>query len=103
MEKSRFGKGFVTSLIHLSRHFALPAEQAFIGASDHLDELVVPPCFQGTEIADLVTMLRKKVLWHTPGSGDKEEQKDIIRILDRISVAVDVHLGIADASPGEYP
>ncbi len=103
MEKSRFSRGFITCLMHLSRHFALPAEQAFIGAGDHLDELVVPDGFKGTEIADLVTMLRKKVLWHTPGSNDKEDQKDIIRILDRISVAVDAHLGIADASPGEYP
>lgn len=103
MEQSRFGKGFIVNLLHLSRHFALSPEQAFIGASDHLDELVVPECFQSTEIAELVMILRKRILWHAPGTGDREDSREVIRLLDRIAVLVDIQLGISDASAGEYP
>lgn len=103
MDKSRFGKGFIVNLLHITRHFALPPDQAFIGASDHLDELLLPERYGGTEIADLITNLRKRILWHTPGTKDPEEAREVIRLLDRIAVAVDHDLGIEGADPGEYP
>jgi hypothetical protein len=102
MEKSRFGRGFVTNLLHISRHFGLSPEQAFIGASDHLDELILPEKYHGTELAELVTRLRKRILWHSPGSNDADEYREVNRLLDRIAILVDKDLGISDASPGEY-
>lgn len=100
--KSKFGRGFVTNLVLLSKHFGLPPEQAFYGAADHLDELILPRQFEGTEVEELVTLLRKRVIWHQPGSMDKEDAAEAVRILHRLAVAVDRQLGIKEADPGEY-
>jgi hypothetical protein len=99
---SRFGHGFVINLMHLTRHMALPPEKAFYGAADHLDGLVLPPQFRDTEVEKLLTLLRKKVIWHPPGPLDKEEHADIVLLLNRLAVAVDRVLGIPDADAGEF-
>ncbi|NLZ30806.1 MAG: hypothetical protein GX885_08730 [Methanomicrobiales archaeon] len=100
--KSNFGRGFVINLMLLSRHFGLPPEKAFFGAADHLTDLIVPEQFQGTEIDELVENLRKKVIWHQPGIMDKEDAADIRRALNRLGIAIDVHLGIPDPDAGKY-
>ncbi|MDD1678844.1 MAG: hypothetical protein LUO93_06630 [Methanomicrobiales archaeon] len=99
---SKFGHGFVVNLILLSKHFGLPPAQAFFGAADHLDEFVVPRQFAGTEVEELVEQLRKKVIWHQPGTMDKEDAADVVRVLHRLAVAVDRELGIKDADIGQY-
>lgn len=99
---SKFGRGFVTNIMLLSKHFGLPPEQAFLGASDHLDEFRMPDIFRGTEVEECVEMLRKKVIWHQPGMNDKEDAEDVIRALNRLVVAVDRELGIGDAEVGEF-
>ena len=99
---SKFGHGFIVNLLHLERHLALPPDKAFYGAADHIDGLVLPPKFRGTEIEELVTLLRKKVIWHQPGPLDKEVHAEIAQLLTRLAVAVDKALGIPDADPGEY-
>jgi hypothetical protein len=99
---SKFGHGFVVNLILLSKHFGLPPSQAFFGAADHLDEFVVPPQFSGTEVEELVEQLRKRVIWHQPGTLDKEDAVEAIRILHRLAVAIDRELGIKDADIGQY-
>ena len=101
-QKSEFGRGFVVNLMLLSRHFGLPPEKAFYGAADHLNDLKVPEQFRGTEIEELIERLRKMVIWHQPGVLDKEDTADIRRLLNRIAVAVDTHLGIPDADTGKY-
>lgn len=100
--KSKFGRGFVTNIMLLSKHFGLPPEQAFLGASDHLDEFTMPDIFRGTEVEECVEMLRKKVIWHQPGMNDKEDAEDAIRALNRLVVAIDRELGIVDADVGEF-
>jgi len=100
--KSNFGRGFVINLMLLSRHFGLPPEKAFFGAADHLTDLIVPEQFRGTEIAELVEDLRKKVIWHQPGVMDKEDAADVRRVLNRLGIAIDVHLGIPDPDAGKY-
>ena len=35
-----FGHGFVTSIILIAQHFALPPEQAWFGVGDHVEGLV---------------------------------------------------------------
>jgi hypothetical protein len=100
--KSEFGRGFVVNLVLLAKHFGLPPEKAFYGASDHLDDLIVPDQFKGTEVEELVERLRKQVIWHQPGTLDKEDAADVRRLLNRIAVTVDNHLGIADADTGKY-
>ncbi len=100
--KSNFGRGFVINLMLLSRHFGLPPEKAFFGAADHLTDLIVPEQFRGTEIDELVENLRKKVIWHQPGIMDKEDAADIRRVLNRLGIAIDVHLGIPDPDAGKY-
>jgi hypothetical protein len=100
--ESKFGRGFITSITLICRHFALPPEQAFYGAADHLDGLEIPPQFRGTEIEDLVTRLRKRIVWHQPGSMDREDAAEVIRILDRLVIAIDKALGIADPDLGEF-
>ncbi|MDD1671417.1 MAG: hypothetical protein LUO82_00230 [Methanomicrobiales archaeon] len=99
---SKFGHGFITNLILLSKHFGLPPSQAFYGAADHLDELVMPSQFAGTEVERLLEQLRKRVIWHQPGTMDKEDAKEVIRTLHLLAVALDQELGIKDADIGHY-
>lgn len=100
--KSRFGRGFVVNLVQLAKHFGLPPQQAFYGAADHLDELILPDQFRGTEVEELVTLLRKRVIWHQPGSMDREDAAEVLQVLSRLAVAIDRQLGIRDADTGEY-
>jgi hypothetical protein len=99
---SKFGHGFVVNLILLSKHFGLPPVQAFYGAADHLDDFVMPTQFAGTEVEDLVEQLRKRVIWHQPGTLDKEDAAEVVRTLNRLAVAIDRELGIKDADIGQY-
>ena len=92
--------GFVVNLTP-SRHAGLPP-RAFFGAADHLNDLTVPEQFRGTEIEELVERLRKMVIWHQPGILDKEDAADIRRLLNRIAIAVDTRLGIANPDAGKY-
>ncbi|NLD56922.1 MAG: hypothetical protein GX651_02155 [Methanomicrobiales archaeon] len=98
----QFGHGFITSIMLIAEHFGLPPENAWMGVGDHVEGLVVPERFTGTEIEDLTTLLRKKVIWHSPGTMDKEDAQDVIRVLNRLVIAIDRELGIADASVGEF-
>ena len=100
--KSNFGRGLVINLLLLSRHFGLPPEKAFFCSADHLTDLIVPEQLRGTEIAELVEDLRKKVIWHQPGVMDKEDAADVRRVLNRLGIAIDVHLGIPDPDAGKY-
>ena len=99
---SKFGRGFVTNLVLLAKHFGLPPDQAFYGAADHLDDLVLPQQFRGTEVETLLEQFRKRVIWHQPGSMDKEDYADVIRIMNRLAVAIDKELGISDPDIGTY-
>jgi hypothetical protein len=99
---NQFGHGFITSIMLIAKHFALPPEQAWPGAGDHVEGLVLPERFRGTDVEDLTTLLRKKVIWHQQGSMDKEDAREVIITLDRLAVAIDKELGIADAVVGEY-
>ena len=97
-----FGHGFITSIMLITRHFALPPTEAWFGAGDHVDGLVLPEKFKGTEVEELTTLLKKKVIWHQPGNMDKEDASDVIITLNRLVVAIDRGLGIADAGIGEF-
>jgi hypothetical protein len=99
---NQFGQGFITSIMLIAQHFALPPEQAWFGAGDHVEGLVLPPQFKGTEVEELTTLLRKKVIWHQPGTMDKEDARGVIATLHQLTVAIDKQLGIADASVGEF-
>ncbi len=99
---SEFGRGFVVNLMLLAKHFGLPPERAFYGASDHLDDLILPEVFRGTEIETLVERLRKQVIWHQPGTMDREDAADIRRLINRLAIAIDKHLGIPDPDAGKY-
>jgi len=96
-----FGHGFITSIMLIARHFALPPKEAWFGAGDHVNGLVLPEKFKGTEVEELTTLL-KKVIWHQPGSMDKEDARDVIITLNRLVVTIDRELGIADAGIGEF-
>ena len=100
--ENQFGHGFITSIMLITRHFALPPEQAWFGAGDHVEGLVLPEKFRETEIAELTTLLKKKVIWHQPGTMDREDARDVIATLNRLVVAVDKELGIQDAEIGEF-
>lgn len=97
-----FGHGFITSIMLIARHFALPPEQAWFGAGDHVEGLVLPEKFKGTDVEEITTLLKKKVIWHQPGTMDKEDSRDVIMTLNRLVIAIDRELGIADASIGEF-
>lgn len=100
--ENQFGHGFITSIMLITRHFALPPQQAWFGAGDHVEGLVLPEKFKGTEIAELTTLLKKKVIWHQPGTMDQEDARDVIATLNRLAVAIDRELGIQDAKTGEF-
>ena len=42
------------------------------------------------------------MIWHQPGTMDREDARDVILTLNRLVVAIDHQLGIADASIGEF-
>ena len=65
--ENQFGHGFVTSITLIAMHFALPPQQAWFGAGDHVEGLVLPEKFRGTDVEELTTLLRKKVIWHQTG------------------------------------
>ena len=98
----QFGHGFVTSIMLIAMHFALPPEQAWPGAGDHVDGLVLPEKFRGTEVEELTTLLRKKVIWHQPGTMDREDAREVVFTLKELVVAIDRELGIKDAGVGEF-
>jgi hypothetical protein len=80
---SRFGHGFVTSLVLLAKHLGLPPDKAFFGAA-------------------ALESFRKAVLWHQPGSMDKEDHTAAVHALHRLAMAIDRELGIRDPDLGEY-
>ena len=98
----QFGHGFITSIVLIAEHFALPPEQAWHGAGDHVEGLTLPEKFRGTDVEELTTLLRKKVIWHQPGSMDKEAAKEVVLTLNRLVVAIDRELGISDAEIGQF-
>ena len=100
--ESEFGRGFITNIMLITKHFALPPEQAWGGVSDHMTEMQLPERYRGTEIEELVTMLRKNIMWHQSGHMDKEDAQSVIRILKRLVVAIDRDLGIPDPHVGKY-
>jgi hypothetical protein len=97
-----FGHGFFTSIMLIIRHFALPPEQAWFGAGDHVEGMVLPEMFKGTDVEEITILLKKKVIWHQPGTMDNEEARDVVNTLNRLVVAIDRELGIADASIGDF-
>jgi hypothetical protein len=99
---NRFGHGFITSIMLIAEHFGLPPGQAWHGVQDHVEGLVVPDRFKGTEIEELTELLRKKVVWHSAGTMDREDARDVVFVLNRLVVAIDKELGIADAAVGEF-
>jgi len=100
--RTQFGHGFITSIVLIARHFALPPEQAWPGVGDHVEGLVLPDQFRGTEIDELTTMLRKKVVWHQPGNMDREDAREVQITLERLVLEIDRYLGIPDADFGEF-
>jgi len=100
--ESTFGRGFVVNLVLLSKHFALPPEQAFYGASDHLTEMQIPPRLKGTEAEELMMRLKKIVIWHKIGINDKQDAEAAQKIIKRLVIAVDRELGIEDPDMGSF-
>ena len=100
--ESKFGRGFIVNLMLVARHFALPPEQAWYGVGDHMEEFVMPVMFKGTEVEPLVESLRKKVLWHQPGTMDKEDAHEVTLTLNALVVAIDRVLGVKDPRLGEF-
>ncbi|NYT05146.1 MAG: hypothetical protein GKC04_02050 [Methanomicrobiales archaeon] len=100
--ESQFGRGFITNLVLIAKHFGLPPEEAWSGVADHLTEMELPDRFRGTPVEDLTTRFRKRVLWHQAGTLDHEDAEEVMRILYRLVVAIDHELGLDDAAIGTY-
>jgi hypothetical protein len=100
--ESKFGRGFVTNLILIAKHFGLPPDEAWGGVADHLTELEIPERFRGTPVEDLTIKLRKRILWHQTGTLDREDAAEVIRLLNRLVIAVDRELGIEDPQIGKF-
>jgi hypothetical protein len=100
--ESKFGRGFITSIVLICKHFALPPEKAFYGAADHLDGFEVPAQFRGTEVEELAAQLRKRIVWHQPGTLDREDAAEVIRLLNKLIIAIDKSLGVTDPELGEF-
>ncbi|KQC05120.1 MAG: hypothetical protein APR53_02515 [Methanoculleus sp. SDB] len=100
--ESQFGRGYITNLVLVAKHFGLPPDEAWGGVADHLTEMRLPDRFRGTPVEDLTTAFRKRVLWHQPGTMDREDAEEVIRLLYRLVVAIDRELGIEDPRIGIY-
>lgn len=51
---------------------------------------------------ELSGQLRKRIVWHQPGTLDREEAAEVIRILNKLIIAIDKSLGITDPELGEF-
>ncbi|MCQ8894589.1 MAG: hypothetical protein NQU46_08185 [Methanolinea sp.] len=99
---SPFGRGFITNLVHICKHFSQKPEEAFYGAADHLQDFIVPEQFRGTEVEELADRLRKRIVWHQPGTLDREEAEEVRKLINRLIIAIDKGLGIKDPDLGEF-
>jgi hypothetical protein len=101
--KTRFGRGFIIPLCHISAKFHLPPERAWIGAQDIFVNFEIPKRFEGTEIEELALLLRQKIMWHQAGGPvDKEMHLAVVETLEKLLVAIDRELGIPDPDIGKY-
>ena len=100
--ESQFGRGFVTNLVLIAKHFGLPPEEAWPGVADHCTELELPDRFRGTKIEELTVNLRKRILWHQAGVMDKEDAHEVIRVMQNLAMEIDRALGIEDPQIGKY-
>jgi len=90
------------NLVLLSKHFTLPPEQAFYGASDHLTEMQVPPRLKGTEVQELTERLKKLIIWHKIGINDSQDAATAKKIINKLILAADRELGIEDPDMGSF-
>lgn len=100
--ESKFGRGFITNIMLIAKHFGLPPEEAWFGVADHLTEMALPDQFRETPVEELLSRLRKRILWHQPGTLDREDAAEVVRILGRLVVAIDRELGLEDPAIGKY-
>ncbi|MBP2132132.1 hypothetical protein J2128_000053 [Methanomicrobium sp. W14] len=99
---SQFGRGFITNIMLISKHVGLPPERAWVGLADHMTEAVLPDAFKGTEVDELFSQLRQKIVWHQSGLMDADDLEGVNRTLKRLVVAIDRELGVSDPSVGKY-
>lgn len=100
---SRFGRGFFINISHLMTKFSLPPDRAWMGAQDYLTDLTIPGQFKGTDIEELVGILRQQIMWHQAGGPmNKEQYNEVKRTLNRLLIALDKQVGIADPDIGKY-
>ncbi|PKL60947.1 MAG: hypothetical protein CVV33_00020 [Methanomicrobiales archaeon HGW-Methanomicrobiales-4] len=101
--QSRFGRGFFIPISHLAVKFSLPPERAWMGAQDYFTDMIIPDQFKKTEVEELTNLLRQKIMWHQAGGPmDKERYTDVKRTINRLLIAIDTQMGIADADQGRY-
>jgi hypothetical protein len=96
------GHGSLTNIMLIAKYFGLPPDQAWPGAGDPGEGLVLPEKFRGTEAGQVTTMLRKNMIRHQPGMMDREDARDVIFMVNRLVVAIDRELGIAYAETREF-
>lgn len=100
--KSQFGRGFITNIMLVSKHMGLPPGRAWTGLADHLIEMQLPDQFKETEVEEIFTMLRQKANWHQNGLMDAEDLESLGKTLNRLVVAIDRELGLADPAVGKF-
>jgi hypothetical protein len=64
--------------------------------------MTLPDRFRGTEVEQALESFRKAVLWHQPGSMDREDYTAVVQALNRLAITIDRELGIRDADTGTY-
>jgi len=101
--KTRFGRGFIIPLCHLSAKFSLPPDKAWMGAQDLLTNFEIPKRFEGTEIGEQAKMLRQKIMWHQAGGPfDADMHAAVVKILEELLIALDREFGISNPDIGKY-
>jgi len=101
--KTRFGRGFIIPLCHLSAKFSLPPARAWMGAQDLLTNFEIPKQFEGTDIAEQAKLLRQKIMWHQAGGPlDAEMHVAVVKALEELLILIDRELGISDPDIGQY-
>ncbi|HWQ64728.1 MAG TPA: hypothetical protein VN429_09965 [Methanospirillum sp.] len=100
---SKFGRGFFINISHLVTKFSLPPDRAWMGAQDYFSDLIIPAQFKGTDIEELIGILRQQIMWHQAGGPmDKEQYNEVKRTLNRLLITLDKQAGITDPDIGRY-
>ena len=100
--ENQFGHGFVTSIMLIAMHFALPSQQAWLVRGTMSRAWCCRRSSGGTDVEEPHDPAPQKSVWTSRARWIREDAREVLFTLKRLVVAIDQGLGISDAGFGEF-